>query len=200
MNTILYILVVLIQFLLVIIATVLIIYIYYLLRNLSNPFNVPFVPSTKTVVKKIIKSGLINNDACFCDIGCGTGTVLLKIARECNPQKCVGIENKKMFYFLAKINLLVNKTHTSNIELIHKDIKDFSIKNFSVIYIFMTERFIKENLMTKFKNELKPGTIIISNMFKLPYDSQIKLIRKTPTERIMGTSKMSYLRIYKVMS
>ncbi|HOU76329.1 MAG TPA: N-6 DNA methylase [Candidatus Dojkabacteria bacterium] len=186
------------QILLLIIAVILIIYIFYLLRNLRDNQNVPFVPSSRKVINTLVKSNLINEKSRICEIGCGTGSVLINIAKKCNPQKCVGLEKKKIVYLLAQLNLLFNNSVKNSTTIICEDIKNYPINEFSVIYIFMTEKFIKDELLPKFKKELKPGTIIFSNMFEIPFDPKIKLINKIPVEKIMGTSKMSYLRLYEV--
>lgn len=186
------------QFVLLLIAILLIIYIGYVAYNLPNMKKVPFVPTTRNVVKIIIKNGLVKPTSTFCEIGSGSGTVFLRIAKYINPAKCVGIERSKLLCMYARLNSILKMVSPRKYKIICDSIENVSIENFDTIFIFMTEDFIKDKLTPKFKKELKPGSIIISNMFKVPTDEKIKLIKELPADYLGISKKMSYLRVYQV--
>ena len=128
----------------------------------------PFIPSfgkekcvlVKEVTKILKKS---KNQLTILDPGCGTGTLLLRLAKEFPNHKFIGIEWSLLFAFICKMRCNMFK----NIEFIHGDLFKHDFGQADIIICFLMEPLMKkfsEKLLTDNKKE----QIIFTNTFKIP--------------------------------
>ena len=98
----------------------------------------------------------------FVDLGSGSGRVVIEAAK--NGAKAYGVELNPLLvlYSIIKSKILrVKNTH-----FIIKDISNFNISNFDIIFIYLMPEFI-DKIKEKLKNEADPNAIIISEGFKI---------------------------------
>ena len=79
--------------------------------------------------------------------------------------KAVGLEISLAFYLICKIRQALNKQ--SNIEFKFRNLFKENLAPADVVYLFGIPHVLNEKFCSKLKQELRPGTKIISYSFKL---------------------------------
>ena len=138
----------------------------------------PWVPSRSRDLKRIFKLADLKPGQVFYDLGCGNGKMVIYAANNFKV-KAIGLEISLPFYLICKLRQALNKP--SNIEFKFKNLYKENLAVADVIYFFGMPHVLNEKFCLKLKQELKPGTKIISYSFKL-YDWRPKIIDK-PSEK-----------------
>jgi SAM-dependent methyltransferase len=160
---------------------------FLLLFGLSIPgiyamiIGAPFVPTKKEKFLKMIKLAKINKNSIVYDLGSGDGRFVFAAAK-LNAKKSIGYELSLPIYILTKTRSFFYKNADIRYKNFWNDQKNYS--DADVIFCFL---LIKP--MQKFKTEiwpnLKPGCLVISNIFSLPdtkpiFDKEgIRVYKKT---------------------
>ena len=97
------------------------------------------------------------------DPGCGTGTLLIKLAKKFPEHRFVGIEWRKTTAAIARLRTRKIK----NIEIIQDDMFNQSFSDFNIIICFLMQPLMAR-FGEKLKQDCKPGTIVFSNSFYIP--------------------------------
>lgn len=105
---------------------------------------------------------LHNHDVVY-ELGCGSAPVLVSLAKKYPQTSFVGIEIQWWPYLLAKWRA----RHCRNINIIHGDIFRRDLAPATVIYGFFITGFMPK-LAVKLRENLRPGTKIVSYGFRLP--------------------------------
>lgn len=123
------------------------------------------VPWMRRAVKKVLKSDVIDQGLqpkIVYELGCGWGPLVVDAAKVFPKAKVKGIE---FSYLAAQFSKLRAKIWSlKNVEIIRGDFFKQDLSDADVIIFYMLE-VILERLGPKFEQELKPGTIIVSNTF-----------------------------------
>jgi protein-L-isoaspartate O-methyltransferase len=152
--------------LLLFIKVLLIIFLIYFLYYFTLSFGkgVPYAPSKKSGVNKMIEMADVQLGEKAIDIGSGDGRIVAALAKA--GAKAYGIEINKLLVWFSGVYLkslgLENKTFIM--------LKDFWVEDYSsydVITIF-AQPYIMEKLEEKIFNDVKPGTRIVVNRYKFP--------------------------------
>ena len=124
----------------------------------------PYVPTLKRDIKKIISISNAKPRDKVADIGSGDGRILVAFARK--GIEAHGYEVSPALVAWSKLKIFT--LGLSNKAFVHQSSfweKDFS--EFNVVVVFGMTKIMGE-LDKKLNAELKPGSVVVSNIFKLP--------------------------------
>ncbi len=123
----------------------------------------PWVPTSTKDYQRI--NGLINiQNKKFIDLGCGTAGLLIYLARKNPTGQFIGVEIALPLFIFAWCRIKL--TGLTNIKLYYQDLFKLNLHDFDVIFVYGYPRSIKNRLATKIRQEVVPGTILISQAFK----------------------------------
>lgn len=146
---------------------------YIITALASLLLHVPYVPTQKTVMRKIMEEANMKKGETFLDLGCGDARMLIEAEKE-KKVNAEGYEIAPMIYLIAVLRKLVNK---SKAKIHFKNFFKEDLKHADVIFCYlMPQEMIK--LAKKIKKECKKGTRIISNTFKIKGFKPVKIIPK----------------------
>jgi len=124
----------------------------------------PWVPSRSRDLKRIFKLADLKPGQIFYDLGCGDGKVVIYAANNYKV-KAIGLEISLPLYLICKLRQVLNRQ--SNIEFKFKNLYKENLAEANVVYFFGIPHSLNEKFCLKLKQELRPGTKIISYSFKL---------------------------------
>lgn len=134
----------------------------------------PWVPSRGRDLKRIFKLADLKPGQVFYDLGCGNGRLVIYAANNYKV-KAVGLEISLPFYLICRLRQFFNRS--AWLEFKFKNLYKENLSPADVIYFFGMPYVLNEKFCRKLKEELRPGTKIISYSFKL-HDWQPKIIDK----------------------
>lgn len=132
----------------------------------------PFVPTVRPVVRMIVNSGAIHEGDTVIDMGCGTGTILVALARKMKSIHCFGVEQEQLLVVAARLRSLFLRNRVS---IVAGDMFAYPIKDANVIVGFWVTELMPR-IIEKIVAECRPGTRIVSHMFQLPEHPRVKLV------------------------
>ena len=107
----------------------------------------------------------------FIDLGAGLGSVASRLARLRSDLSITGIENAPLTWLVGRLRTL----RQSNCDWRWGDLWHVDLSRFDVVYAFLSPAPMPE-LWSKVADEMRPGTIFISNTFTIPGRSADKII------------------------
>ena len=141
----------------------------------------PWVPSRSRDLKRIFRLADLKPGQIFYDLGCGDGRMIIYAANNFKV-KAVGLEISLLLYLVCKIRQALNKQiKQGDIVFKFKNLFKENLAPADVVYLFGIPHVLNEKFCSKLKQELRPGTKIISYSFKL-HDWEPKAIDK-PNEK-----------------
>lgn len=141
--------------------------------------NVPFVPTKKRVVQKMIRVANLKKNEVVYDLGCGDGRLLFE-AEKNKKILAKGYELAPIPYLWAQIKKFTANSKT-NIRL--ANFFGANLRDANVIFCYLgPETMIK--LYKKIKKECKKGTRIISNTFSIHGVKPAKVWAQNPKEKL----------------
>jgi SAM-dependent methyltransferase len=125
---------------------------------------VPFLKSEKEILEKLEKEIDWRKIKRFYDLGSGNGNVLKFFAKLHPEIEFIGYE-------LNPLRILISKLFCSlpNVKFKRKNIFKADYSDADIIFVFLLPEIL-EKIIKKFRRELKPHTLIISNSFQFPDD------------------------------
>ena len=123
----------------------------------------PYVPTAKKNIGDMLRLINLKKNDLLVDLGSGDGRILFQAAK--TGCKCIGIEINPTLYWWSKI--MAKLKGYNNIFILRDDLWNFDLKNVDVLTLFFIPSKM-EKLMIKIKNEMRPGSRVVSNMFKFP--------------------------------
>ena len=124
----------------------------------------PFISTRFNAILAILKELNLKGDEIVYELGSGKAGFLRAIEQKFGNQILFGVENSWWPYLLAKMQIRLSG---SKIELIKKDLFKVNLKEADIIYCFLNKKMMLK-LRTKFQQECRPGTLIISYHFRIP--------------------------------
>jgi ribosomal protein L11 methylase PrmA len=124
----------------------------------------PFVPTTSDVVEKMVRAAAIKPDEKIVDLGSGDGRLVIAAARA--GGEAHGFEINPLLVWWSRYK--IKKAGLRDRAFVHQ--KNFWFQDFSqydVVMLFGITK-IMAKLETKLKSELKPGSRVVSNIFRFP--------------------------------
>ena len=123
---------------------------------------VPYVPTKKRVMKKMIEVAKLKNNDVVYDLGCGDGRLLFA-AEKTKKVKGTGYELAPIPYLLAKLGQFF---HNSKVRIKMSNFFGANLKDANIIFCYLGPETTSK-LYKKIKHECKKGTRIISNTFSV---------------------------------
>lgn len=139
---------------------------------------VPYVPTKKRVMYRILKEAKIKKNENFYDLGCGDARMLIEAEKQ-KGVNAFGYEIAPMVYIFAIIRKLVNK---SKAKIYFKNFFKENLKDADVIFCYLMPHEL-QRLAKKMKKECKKGTRIISNTFKIKGLKPVRIIQKDEKQK-----------------
>ena len=126
---------------------------------------VPFVPTPKRIIRRMIELADIKDNERIVDLGSGTGRIILLAAKKHKKNLITGIEKSLTLRLVSKFFLFFHPFFKKRVQIINQDFFNLDLLPFEVIFCFLTPEGLRR-LWPKFML-LKPGSRIISYMFPL---------------------------------
>lgn len=162
-------------YLLIIAVTIL----YITTALVSLILRVPYVPTKKRVMHKILQEAKLKKGDNFYDLGCGDARMLIE-AEKIKKVNAKGYEIAPLVYLLAIIRKLFTK---SNAKIHFKNFFYENLNDADVIFCYLMPHELTK-LAKKIKKECKKGTRIISNTFQIKGLEPERIIQKNEKTKI----------------
>lgn len=164
-------------------------YLFFLILSVVTSFSVkvPFVPIRRNILSAIVETLAINQDAVVYDLGCGDGRVLMACYAKEPRASYVGLEKQLMPVWFAKW-----QTRKTPIKILQKDFFKYNLADATCVFVYLSPSLMDE-LLPKFKQELRPGTRLISCDYQFSNKQAIKTIDLKQTYGKLG----KFLYVYK---
>jgi predicted RNA methylase len=133
-----------------------------------------YSPSSKVVVRKMLEMAEVDSDDVVYDLGSGDGRIVLEAAKNYNA-RAVGIEADPLRVIWSKI--LVKNNRKNRIQIVWGNLFHQNISDATVVTLFLWQR-TNEKLKGKLLQELKPGTRVVSYIWKFKGWKPIKIDTK----------------------
>jgi cyclopropane fatty-acyl-phospholipid synthase-like methyltransferase len=131
-----------------------------------KPPDVKFVPTPQSVVVAMLNLAKVTPADVVYDLGSGDGRIPITAAKEYGARG-VGIEIDWVRIRDANDNL--KKAGVGGrVRFVNQDLFDANISEATVVTLFLMG-WMNQELMPKFKRELRPGTRIVSHQFDMGY-------------------------------
>ncbi|KAL7499848.1 hypothetical protein ACHAWT_007868 [Skeletonema menzelii] len=139
----------------------------------------PYLPTFANklnVMFDLIKNHVNNNNKTllkqpsslkFVDLGSGDGRVVFRAAREGIFQKSVGYEINPALHMWVKFRQLITPKYWSSTEFYLGDLWKIKLHKYDVVAVYGLYP-IMTRLGMKLQDELKPGSLVVSNVFEIP--------------------------------
>lgn len=133
-----------------------------------------FVPLPMRTVHQMLEIAKIKKGDVLYDLGSGDGRVLVEAVKKYGI-RAVGVEKDAILYFISRLNVKIRKLE-KRIKMLNKDFFDESLKEASVVTIYLTPK-LNEMLSSKFKKELRKGARVVSAAHKIKGWKPVKKIK-----------------------
>ena len=122
------------------------------------------MPSSRKAQKAIISAIPPNTHGLIFDLGSGWGNVVFPLARSFPLATIRGVELSLVPWAVSRIG--ASLFGSSNLDIQRGNFQDISLDGAEVVVCFLCPGGMT-SLKTKFEEELKPNTLIVSNTFRL---------------------------------
>ena len=175
--------------LLLFIPIIVIIIAFFFVWHLIITRRAPFVPIPKAVLGEIVKALELRPNSVLFDLGCGDGRVLLAAQAGQPKAKFVGIDVSWLPITLARWRIRLGKAR--NIKLTHGSFfkQDLTPATHVFTYLFPE---IMNQLLPKLKQELHPGTRLVSCDFQFNELTPQRIINLNRPHKALGQRLFVY--------
>jgi predicted RNA methylase len=141
-------------------------------------YGAPWVPTPYRTIRKMLKMAKVKPGDVVYDLGSGDGRIIIEAARTFGA-KSVGIEIDPFRFLWTKARIFF-QGYSNRVVILMGNFFKVDISDADVVTIYLLQE-TNEKLISKFVNELRPGTRIVSNTFTLPgmyiidHDEKLKI-------------------------
>ncbi len=148
-------------------AAVLIFILLVVMISISWPSirGAPWVPTTMREVNKMLQLANVGHNDLVYDLGCGDGRTIVTAARRYGA-RAVGVEIDPLRYLWCQLLITVLGLR-GRVKIIFGDFFNQDLSDADVVTCYLLQN-TNEKLEGKFKQELQPGTRIVSHDFTFP--------------------------------
>lgn len=161
-------------------------YIAFIMISFKNI--VPYVPTSRKIIKRMLEAAELRKGERIADLGSGTGRIIIAAAKKNRYNLIIGIEKSFILRWVSKLRLFFHPKLKKRVQIINKDFLNLDLQHFDVIFCFLTPEAMRI-LTPKFKL-LKKGSRIVSYMFHLDDNQGFD-------ERLEHVSSKDTIYIYK---
>lgn len=147
-------------------------------------YKVPYVPSQKSNILKMLDLANIQAGEHVADLGCGDGKILFYAEKFSNGSSFTGYEIAPIpliLFFIRKF------WFRSKVILIRKSFMESNLSKYNVLLLYLLPETLNA-LLPKFEKELPKGARIISNTFSFA--------NKPPTQVLENENKKNKIFLY----
>lgn len=123
------------------------------------------MPTSGKVRKIILDASLKASQGTIFELGSGWGTLLLPLAKGHPRCRVIGYETSPIPYYVSKVRGMISGS--DNLKVVRSDFFHEPLHEAALIVCYLYPGAMKM-LKQKFDEELKPGTLVISNTFSIP--------------------------------
>ncbi len=150
-------------------------------------FGAPWVPTPSLAVAKMVEKAKLKKGDKVYDLGCGDGRLLFEASRKKGVQ-AIGYEISPLVYLIAVIRNLLNGW---KVKIYFKSYMREDLSEADVVFLYLLPKAFKR-LVTKFKKELKKGSLVISYAFKI---DELELVERIERNKEKGICPIWIYRI-----
>lgn len=140
---------------------------------------------TRTALSKLIIS---NRAHSLVDLGCGTGGVVVELARQHRELFATGVETAPPIFAIAWLNALLRGRGRARIA--YQSFWKSDLSTYDLVYCFLSPAPMAR-LYTKAKSEMRPGALLVSNSFAVPGLQPDQIIE-------VGDGRQTRLYVYRI--
>ena len=133
-------------------------------REPKHPLDVPFVPTTSSVVEAMLKLAGVHKGDVVYDLGCGDGRIVIMAAKKFGA-RAVGVDiNPER---IDEANANAKKEGVEHmVKFVENDLFDADIRPATVVTLYLLPD-VNLKLKPKLLKDLKPGTRVVSHSFDM---------------------------------
>ena len=139
---------IILRYILIIAAILILAFIAFIMFSFRDV--VPFVPTPKKIIRKMIDLADIKANERIVDLGSGTGRILIQAAKMHKANLLIGLEKSFTLRKVSKFFLFFHPLIKKRIQIVKKDFFNVNLAQFEVIFCFLTPEGLRR-LMPKFE-------------------------------------------------
>jgi predicted RNA methylase len=122
---------------------------------------------TGAKVKKVLLSEALPShiEGLIYELGSGWGTLAFPLAKKYSDSKVIAYETSLIPYWISRGCSLLHKKN--NLHFVRQDFFHVNLQKAGLVVCYLYPEAMRK-LKEKFKEELKPGTLIITHTFSIP--------------------------------
>jgi precorrin-6B methylase 2 len=123
----------------------------------------PYVPSSAQRIEDMTRLATLSRDDVMMDVGSGDGRIVRHVAHM--VEQAIGIEINPVLAWYARIMNYMGRY--TNVQILQKNFWTVSLADIDVLFVYCIDGKMTR-LEDKIRQEMKPGSRIVSNGFVLP--------------------------------
>lgn len=147
----------------------------------------PYGGTSSAVCAAMIRLAKLRPGDRVVDIGAGDGRLLIAAARACPRITAVGYEAALGVWLVGQMRSWLSH---AKISLHWRDALRQDLSSADVVFLYLGSEMM-ERVARKFREELRPGTRVVSHFFRLPG------VRQTAARRVRCGAKLRTVRLYR---
>src|SRR3989339_1379897 len=125
----------------------------------------PWLPMWKKDLPRVFALAKLQPKQVFYDLGCGDGRTVFYAAKQEPTIKALGIELSLPMFLICQLKRLFSAQ--KNTKFLLKNALKQNLSDADVVFIYALPDNLKKKVVSKLKQEMKKGSMVISYAFKI---------------------------------